>query len=343
MKYQLNSDTEYIHLKKATKGQKTAARLSGNNLATSPYIQVLTHIDSISKCTAEVNEKHAFFKGFPPFLWLDLSINYGVWDMPYIIEIVKAGQTLEISKYYSSRYNKKGIGRGDRKKLTTEEQRKVNKRAAEKKLRRLINENFQEGDTHLVLDYKLSERPEGREGMRVDADDFLKEMRKLYKFLGIPFKYIHVMEIGKKGALHHHLVINTPEGVSQRAITKAWKGRGRTHFNPMDDTGQYAKLAAYLIKQSDGMLKDPDALQGKRWNSSKNLRKPTVIRKEPIKDRGWYNRVAKLPKKLADSYYLDGDSIQEGIHERTGYTFFSYTFVRINQTWKETEIEWEKL
>ena len=179
--------------------------------------------------------------------------------------------------------------------------------------------------------------------MRADADDFLKEMRKLYKSLGIPFKYIHVMEIGKKGALHHHLVINTPEGVSQRAITKAWKGRGRTHFNPLDDTGQYAKLAAYLIKQSDGMLKDPDALQGKRWNSSKNLRKPTVIRKEPIKDRGRYNRVAKLPKKLADSYYLDGDSIQEGIHERTGYTFFSYTFVRINQTWKETEIEWEKL
>lgn len=35
--------------------------------------------------------------------------------------------------------------------------------------------------------------------MRADAaDDFLKEMRKLYKRHGIPFKYIHVMEIGKK-------------------------------------------------------------------------------------------------------------------------------------------------
>lgn len=263
--------------------------------------------------------------------------------MPYIIEVVKAGSTVEVSKYYSSRFNKRGIGRGKRKSLTTKEQREVNKRAAEKKLRRLINENFQEGDTHLVLDYKLSERPTGREGMRVDADDFLKEMRKLYKSLGLEFKYIHVMEIGKKGALHHHLVINTPDEVSQRAITKAWKGRGRTHFNPLDDTGQYAKLAAYLIKQSDGMLKDPDALQGKRWNSSKNLRKPTVIRKEPIKDKGWYNRIARLPKKLEKSYYLDGDSVREGIHEKTGYTFFTYTFVKINQTWKETELEWEKL
>ena len=81
----------------------------------------------------------------------------------------------------------------------------------------------------------------------------------------------------------------------------------------------------------------------KRWNSSKNLRKPTILRKEPIKDKGWYNRIARLPKKLEKSYCLDGDSVREGIHEKTGYTFFTYTFVRINQTWKETELEWEKL
>ena len=98
--------------------------------------------------------------------------------MPYIIEVVKAGNTIEVSKYYSSRFNKKGVKRGKRKQLTTDEQREVNKRAAEKKLRRLINENFQEGDTHLVLDYKLSERPAGRKAMRADADDFLQEMRK---------------------------------------------------------------------------------------------------------------------------------------------------------------------
>lgn len=178
--------------------------------------------------------------------------------MPYIIEVVRAGNTVEVSKYYSSRFNKKGIRKGDKKNLTTEEQKKVNKRAAEKKLRRLINENFKEGDTHLVLDYKLSERPTGREGMRADADDFLKEMRKLYKSLGLVFKYIHVMEIGKKGALHHHLVINTPEEVSQRAITKAWKGRGRTHFNPLDDSGQYSKLIMAKVHKKRVLLVDND-------------------------------------------------------------------------------------
>lgn len=263
--------------------------------------------------------------------------------MPYMIEIVQAGKTIEVNKYYSSRYGKKGIKRSKRINLTREEQRKVNKRAAEKKLRRLINENFGYMDTHLVLDYKLEMRPVSREVMRADANDFLKRMRKLYKEHGVEFKYIHVMEIGKKGALHHHLVINTPDCISQRDIVKCWRGRGRTHHNPLDDSGQYAKLASYLIKQSDGMLKDPNALQGKRWNRSRNLKNPKIIKKAPIKDRGWYNKIARLPKKLADSYYLDGDSVQEGIHEETGYTFFSYTFVRINQTWKEVELEWEKL
>jgi len=263
--------------------------------------------------------------------------------MPYIIEVVKAGETIEVSKYYSSRFNKKGIKRGKKKSLTREEQKKVNKRAAEKRLRLLLNENYREGDTHLVLGYKLTEKPYSREAMRADADDLLRELRKLYKSLGLQLKYIHVMEIGKKGALHHHMVINTPEGMSQRAITRAWKGRGRTHFTPLDDTGQYAKLASYLIKHSDGMIKHPDALQGKRWNSSKNLRKPTIIRKEPIKDRGWYNRTMTLPKKLQDDYYLDKESASEGLHEKTGYPFFSYTLIKMNQTWKETELEWNQL
>lgn len=263
--------------------------------------------------------------------------------MPYMIEVVEAGATIEIQKYYSSRYGKRGIKRGEKKALTSDEQREVNKRAAEKKLRRIINENFQEGDTHLVLDYRRDRRPEGKAGMRKDADDFLREMRKLYRDAGETFKYVHVMEIGKKGALHHHLVINTPEGISQRTIAKAWKGRGRTHFNLLDESGNYSKLAAYLIKQSDGMLNSPDTLQGKRWNSSKNLRKPKILRKEPIKDRGWYNRIARLPRKLEKFYYLDGESVQEGIHEKTGYTFFAYTFVKINQTWKETELEWEDI
>ena len=53
--------------------------------------------------------------------------------MPYIMEIIRAGQTIEISKYYSSRYKKKCKKKSERINLTSEEQLKVNERASEKK------------------------------------------------------------------------------------------------------------------------------------------------------------------------------------------------------------------
>ena len=35
--------------------------------------------------------------------------------MPYIIEVVQAGKTIEVMKYYSSRYGKKGIKKSEQK------------------------------------------------------------------------------------------------------------------------------------------------------------------------------------------------------------------------------------
>ena len=54
--------------------------------------------------------------------------------MPYIIEVVKAGNTIEVSKYYSSRFNKKGVKRGKRKQLTTDEQREKTKETDKREL-----------------------------------------------------------------------------------------------------------------------------------------------------------------------------------------------------------------
>lgn len=76
-----------------------------------PYIKVPTHINSIPKCTAEVNEKAYFSRVFRPFYGLIKVLTIGWVDMPYIIEVVRAGSTIEVSKYYSSRFNKKGIGK----------------------------------------------------------------------------------------------------------------------------------------------------------------------------------------------------------------------------------------
>lgn len=55
--------------------------------------------------------------------------------MPYVERVTKAGNTIEIERYFTSRYKKKGISRGDKVKPTKEEQEKVNTRQAERKLR----------------------------------------------------------------------------------------------------------------------------------------------------------------------------------------------------------------
>ena len=249
--------------------------------------------------------------------------------MPYVERITKAGKTIEIEKYYTSRYKKPGIKRGDRVKPTEEQQEKINTRQAERKLRVLMNANFGYGDYHVVLDYirKKGEPERSREEMRRDMDVFFRELRKEFKKQGKELKYIHVMEIGQKGARHHHLVINQIDTkIIQKCWYKAYEGHNRVKVFPLDDSGNYAKLAAYFIKYTDTHKKNADgALQGKRWNASKNL-----IRPEPeyriITERASFRCDAKPIK----GYYVDQDSIVRGVHdpEYSGYGYFRYILVK---------------
>lgn len=211
----------------------------------------------------------------------------------YILEICHAGRTMEVCKYHSPSCRPKGMKRAKKEKLTKEEQFRVNERQAEKKLRRLINNNYEPGDYHLVLTYRKEERPEDEDRMEKDIRNFHLAMKRACKRLEVEYKYVHVPEIGERGALHHHLVI--PK-IDVEIIRRIWN-KGRIRISPLDDTGQYSELASYLIKYSSKMLKSKKRLQGKRWNASRNLKKPKVIKKPVIRNtfrkkheerKGWY-------------------------------------------------------
>ena len=250
--------------------------------------------------------------------------------MPYIERVTKAGKTIEIERYFTSRYHKPGIKRGDKVKPTKDEQKKVNKRQAERNLRILLNANFGYGDYHLVLDYiRVKGKPDRtKEQMRKDMDVFLRALRKECRKRGQPLKYIHVMEIGSKGARHHHLVINRIDTqILQECWYKAYEGHNRVKVFPLDDTGQYAELAAYLIKYTDEHRTEAEgALQGKRYNCSKNL-----IRPQPeyriINSAKWY----KAEPRAIKGYYVDKSSISKGVHspEYYGYGYFRYTLIAL--------------
>ena len=252
--------------------------------------------------------------------------------MSYVERITRAGKTIEVDRYFTSQYKKKGIKKGDKVKPTKEEQKKINSKNAERKLRLLLNENFQDGDLHIDFGYVRKKGMEYRTRgeMRKDADIFLRELRKVYKAAGYVLKYIHVMEIGEKGARHHHLVINRP-GIDTKQIQACWKkayeGNSKIHFSPLDTEGDYSKLAAYLIKYTDRTLGTEEALQGKRWNRSKNLVMP-----EPeyriVRDRNTYYNEPKPYK----GYYIVKDSIEVGTHspEFYGYGYLHYRMVRLD-------------
>lgn len=248
--------------------------------------------------------------------------------MPYIKRTTRAGRTIEVEYYYSSVYNKRGGSRKDKVKPTREEQIRVNNRAAERKLRLLIANNYGYGDYHLVLDYirRKGEPERTREQMQHDIQVFLRELRKEYRKAGLELKYIHVMEIGRKGARHHHLVVNHIDvRVLQQAWYKAYEGHNRVKVFPLDDTGNYADLASYLIKYTTEHLRDAERMQGKRWNASKNLTQPVTVR-EIVTSRSWFRREAKPLK----GYYIDASSVASGITspEYYGYGWFRYRMVR---------------
>ena len=92
--------------------------------------------------------------------------------MPYVERVTRAGKTIEVERYFTSRYKKPGIKRGDKVKPTKEEQKKVNTRAAERKLRLLLNANFGYGDYHLELDYirKKGQPDRSREQIPANGD-----------------------------------------------------------------------------------------------------------------------------------------------------------------------------
>ncbi len=246
--------------------------------------------------------------------------------MPYIESVCVAGKTIEIERYYTARYGRRGQQRAANRKPTREEQRAINNRQAEKKLRRILNANFSPGDYHLVLSYRKEKDslPRAPEEMKEDIRKFLRSIRKEYKACGMELKYIHVPETGPKGARHHHLVLNR---IDTEVFRRYWT-LGFIHVNPLDDTYNYRQLAAYLIKYSCRTIGTEEQLNGKRWNASRNLIHPEPVKKV-ITNREWFRNEAKIPGKYKKDYKIDKTTIEYGTAsaEYSGYGYFRFTLV----------------
>lgn len=237
--------------------------------------------------------------------------------MPYIEEVCVAGQTVEVSKYYSYRVHTKGekrISTGDE---TSEAQKKINQRRAGINLRRLMNNNFKDGDFLIRLDFH-EVHPGTSEEMQTYTSNFIRRLKREYQKTGTDLKYIYVKELGKRGGRHIHLLVNQN---SPDLIRKCWS-YGGIHIDPLISNGQYRKIAEYFIKYAAKTEETEGRLIGKRWYASRNL-VPPKVRKRVITSNTFRNKV-----RILKGYYLDTDTERYGVSETTGYEYFSYTLIK---------------
>ena len=257
----------------------------------------------------------------------------------YIRKTWKAGKTVEVKKTFSARYGKSG-SRGETIRHTSDAQEAVNRRNAIGELRRTLNANFSPGDWHAMLTYPQAIPPTPEQAKR-DMNLFLRKLRAHYRKQGRELKYVQATEYKRK-RIHHHIVL--PSLVCGIAPVKGiWKDLlAETYYTPeerergeplyirfrvsiLDDSGQYGKLAEYLIKETDKSRNDPDAICKRRYRQSRNLIHPKPM-VEIIDAKRWREEAAQRK-----GYYIDKKASVDYISEDTGIPVQETVYVKVSR------------
>jgi hypothetical protein len=247
--------------------------------------------------------------------------------MAYIKMTVYAGNTIEVIKYHDRAHDRKGGSRKEKKKPTSYRQQLSNEIRRERKLRWLLNENFEDGDLHINFGYihRKGDPYRDPEDMKKDFQKFTRKLREEYRKQGREMKWVHVMEIGTRGSRHHHMVINY---IDTRIIQKIWdqvypdpepgKKGSTVHCSPLNTNGDYAKLASYLLKTAG----KEDCIMKQGYSRSRNLRLPKI--KKEIVGASTFRKEPKAP----EGWYIDKESVARS-WDGDGYDWMTYRMVKI--------------
>lgn len=245
----------------------------------------------------------------------------------YIRDTWDCGDTLEVEEKHTGRYGAAGQKREQRKEPTPEDIMRQNQWKRVRDLRRLIKWNFTTGDSWITLTYRKDERPSWGEMIK-HMQKFIRQLQTRYRKYGWTLKYIWRPQIGKKGAIHIHILISAmsnAETRTEKIVKDLW-----THGNPNMKVVYDLKngdLAEYIATP----LQEWEPEEAKSFHPSRNL-----IRKEPAREtvrrRSLMDKQGRIreikPKK---GYYVDPNSIEQGINPVTGYAYRRYTLVKYKE------------
>lgn len=255
--------------------------------------------------------------------------------MAYCKDVWRFRNSIEYEYKYAGRYGAKGEKRAKRVKATPEQIKKQNQCNREKRMRRLIKKNFRKNDLWNTLKYPKGTRKPLAEVMK-DLSKFNAVMRRIYKKMGEPYKFVYRIEIGEQGGIHIHILINRSRKRPDTdvLIQENWK-HGRVYFSNIYEAGGYKDLAEYITKLPDEEVKEQMNLFNEeeqkilvKYSTSRNLIRPEPERKEY---ENWtVRKLIEEGPKPTQGYYIDKESIHSGVNRFTGMSYLYYTEVLIS-------------
>ena len=238
--------------------------------------------------------------------------------------------SIEHEYKFAGRYGAKGEKRSQRQQASKEQIKKQNQWIREKRMRRLIKANFTEDDLWVTLKYPKGQRKPIAE-VKKDLKNFISNMRYAYKRRSEPLKYIYRVEIGRKGGIHIHILLNRIRGEpgSDVLIKKLWTC-GKTHYELLYESGGYQDLACYIVKLPDETVEKQLSLfpEGERKELIKYSCSRNLVRVEPVSREYKHWTMRKIIEEgptPTEGYYIDKDSIICGINPITGMSYMYYT------------------
>lgn len=254
--------------------------------------------------------------------------------MAYINQLLPAGNIVFGMKYHAWRFQSEKRPREKNHKPTTELQQAINSRnAATRDLRYAIH-NFKKGDRFIRLSYTRDNYPVDFEEADRWLMMFLKKLKRKHRDL----KYIANTELGTRGGLHHHLLIQGDFDVN--IIIDMWYNMFHGGFHVKDVySDDIVQLANYFTKGSlDEQLsggnenlyadlqREHSKIKRMKIHKSRNLEKPPA----PIKKKCSADSWQEEPKtQVVGDYIYDvkPGSWKTGFTAE-GYPYASYILVK---------------
>lgn len=266
----------------------------------------------------------------------------------------RSGRLLEADLYPVTRDGRQ-LGRGPQTKRSTAEQEKYNKLQAQKKVVRLVNTNFGEGDVLLTLTYPPGKAPPDEKQAKRDITNYLrrvktyragverkiknllkddpknKKLKQALKRASAPLKYIYAIESktyktgARKGqqSFHFHLFLSGCGSGDRDAYEELWTGRANAdRFRP-DKFGPEA-AAKYISKGCKEDKEDSNSKK-KKFVCSRNLAKPV----QKIKD----DKLTKRKVELMAKKHLEDKDYWERRYK-------GYKFLRCYARWNEFNLNY---